>query len=1034
MSACRSVLGFVSTLCVVASALLLTSAPAALASEGCENEARRVEQASTFLPDCRAYELLTVPGGPPINYSGYNDGLPPITSTIETGNELEAPFSFPGPQPFAAFASDGNAALYDSYEPNALQDGTYTNLLQRGSSGWFWENIEPTQSKHQGLCDVTGYVAFSQNLEQIAISDGESEALSIGGEQQPLEYCGHDEPRLVPGEPEESANLFLRDSATHSFQLVNVTPPGTTSHQPFLEAISADGSHVVFNSSALLTPDAPLPPTMNQGCPQGGEEWNEFGDLYVWTAGAVHLLTILPAGAPVLGTLAGAHPDYCGSSPIQTAGFTNAVSADGERALFYHGGRFEVVSTVSGGTRPLPKSQYIGGGLYLRLHPSAEQSVLLHGGATGQGTLTEGSNQVTSLTTTTGEFAVGQAIAGPGIPAATTITAVAPGALTLSATASASGTLVSLEAASECTEPQNACTVQVDASQGGSGSGGGTFQWANAEATKIFFTGEEKLTSNSTARAGKPDLYEYDVDKPQGQRLTDVTLSASEPADVLGVAGASEDGSYLYFVTQANLTGEQQNSHGDTALGRAEGTGRLIGPSHGEGTLTAGSNKVTNVTAVAGAFFIGQEIEGQGIPSGAITVTTITACAPSCSAPTELTLSRNAIQNGTYTLTGAGPAEVTGLNATTGVFHAGMAIGGSGVRPDTLITAVGAGTLTLSRGVTEGGTATLSATAANLYVRHGALITFITSLNAETDRCDWTARCLTSRVSQNGAFIGFDSFDSLTGYDNRPLRSEACFALTRLPGQACPETFRYAATSSGNPGELTCASCNPTGAPPVSEFAWSVIGTPGQVGIEKVGLTLQMSHNVSNSGQVFFETTEKLVRADENESFDVYEYEGGEGPSAQLHLISPGKSEREEPSYFFDATPDGSNLFFITDQALVRSDTRSDYALYDARVNGGFLSQDEAVQSPPCGALEACRAPLSEPPAEFSAGSAAFAGAGNLVSSPPPPPVKKLACKKGFHKMKIHGKAVCKKVSKHHKRKSKKAKKATRATGDRRSR
>ena len=122
--------------------------------------------------------------------------------------------------------------------------------------------------------------------------------------------------------------------------------------------------------------------------------------------------------------------------------------------------------------------------------------------------------------------------------------------------------------------------------EGGSGSPGeGQFQWANSETTKIFFTDVEKLTSDSTAEAGKPDLYEYDLEKPQGQRLTDLTATAGGPANVLGVAGASEDGSYVYFAAEANLTGSQHNSQGDTAIGEAHGTGTLSGVTKFTGNL-----------------------------------------------------------------------------------------------------------------------------------------------------------------------------------------------------------------------------------------------------------------------------------------------------------------------------------------------------------------------------------------------------------------------------------------------------------------
>lgn len=119
-------------------------------------------------------------------------------------------------------------------------------------------------------------------------------------------------------------------------------------------------------------------------------------------------------------------------------------------------------------------------------------------------------------------------------------------------------------ASGECgeAEPQRACTVEIDASGGLGNSGGGVFQYASAEASRVFFTDESKLTPEATATTGKPDLYEYDV---ESRALTDLTADASEPANVRGLSGASEDGSYIYFVAEGALTGGQPNSQGAVA-------------------------------------------------------------------------------------------------------------------------------------------------------------------------------------------------------------------------------------------------------------------------------------------------------------------------------------------------------------------------------------------------------------------------------------------------------------------------------------
>lgn len=100
-----------------------------------------------------------------------------------------------------------------------------------------------------------------------------------------------------------------------------------------------------------------------------------------------------------------------------------------------------------------------------------------------------------------------------------------------------------------CTDPALACSVQVDASRGPGPSGGGVFWRATADGSKVFFTDTSRLTPDSGAAAGKPDLFEYDAGT---DTLSDLTAGA-EPADVRGVSGAGEDGSYVYFVANGVL-------------------------------------------------------------------------------------------------------------------------------------------------------------------------------------------------------------------------------------------------------------------------------------------------------------------------------------------------------------------------------------------------------------------------------------------------------------------------------------------------
>jgi hypothetical protein len=119
-------------------------------------------------------------------------------------------------------------------------------------------------------------------------------------------------------------------------------------------------------------------------------------------------------------------------------------------------------------------------------------------------------------------------------------------------------------AGGECSElePDRACTIEVDVSRGLGQSGGGVFQYASDDGNRVFFTDERQLTYPSSAEAGKPDLYEYDVAE---EELRDLTVGAGEAANVRGLSGASEDGSRLYFVALGALTGSQANAAGEVA-------------------------------------------------------------------------------------------------------------------------------------------------------------------------------------------------------------------------------------------------------------------------------------------------------------------------------------------------------------------------------------------------------------------------------------------------------------------------------------
>jgi hypothetical protein len=325
----------------------------------------------------------------------------------------------------------------------------------------------------------------------------------------------------------------------------------------------------------------------------------------------------------------------------------------------------------------------------------------------------------------------------------------------------------------------------------------------------------------------------------------------------------------------------------------------------------------------------------------------------------------------------------------------------------------------LAAGATQGdckGSVHTAAGKCNLYLWHEGQVSFIGRLNAnggvETDALDWVGTPLealnTSSYFPRTAFLGkggtvlvFRSQEQLSAYDN----------------EGVPEFYRYQA---GGAGELSCITCRPSGEAPGGGPSSGTNTSFPQI---QPGNDVQAiaSRNLSADGRrFFFETPEALSPLDTNgeggcpfqaEHFsctDVYEWEAPETPRCQesspsyspinegcIYLISTGKSPF--PSYFGDASEDGSNVFFFTRQQLVGQDEDELQDVYDARVNGGLPGQNE-VKPPPCESTEACRGPGEAPPAEGQAATPQFVGPGNPV----PKHKKQKAKKKKKHTKSKH--------------------------------
>jgi hypothetical protein len=131
-----------------------------------------------------------------------------------------------------------------------------------------------------------------------------------------------------------------------------------------------------------------------------------------------------------------------------------------------------------------------------------------------------------------------------------------------------------------------ATTVKVSASQRTTadplGPQRAEYLGASVDGSKVFFDSRAELTND--ANTGKEDnaanLYEYDLEKPVGERLTDLTVDTNvgdlKGAAVLGLVTAGEDGSYVYFVAEGVLAGAAVSGQPNLYLSHNGGTPSFI--------------------------------------------------------------------------------------------------------------------------------------------------------------------------------------------------------------------------------------------------------------------------------------------------------------------------------------------------------------------------------------------------------------------------------------------------------------------------
>ncbi len=218
------------------------SAATAQASEGCPNEARRVEQGSTYLPDCRVYELVT-----PAE-KGATQALSP------NGGEFRAIPAEDGER----LALHSQAYLGD----NPSSSGTNA-VFSRGASGWEMTSLQPAGA---GEMDFTPTI-FTSDLTEVGV-----EVYSQPG----------------VGEGRSPTQTFEVGPPGGFYTPVATTPSVEGGNRGYVESLvgaSTDFSHVVLSSlgSGLLPADA--------GAAEPG-----VPNLYDWTGEELHIVNVTTEG------------------------------------------------------------------------------------------------------------------------------------------------------------------------------------------------------------------------------------------------------------------------------------------------------------------------------------------------------------------------------------------------------------------------------------------------------------------------------------------------------------------------------------------------------------------------------------------------------------------------------------------------------------------------------------------------------------------------------------------------------------------
>jgi hypothetical protein len=578
--------------------------------------------------------------------------------------------------------------------------------------------------------------------------------------------------------------------------------------------------------------------------------------------------------------------------------------------------------------------------------------------------------------------------------------------------------LVSAKPGSE-TEPASECGALLG--NGLDYGGGYTHNAVSEDGARVFFTAPDrelqgKSTEELAKLAGKDGCWNFrpngngeglPVNAPQlyvrvetheaGEVAHEVLeVSASEPgvtepgskepaerptAYPVVYAGASADGSRVFFLTQTELTKEAAalKLH-DEELYEWEAEG-ATGPAG-----TCAESSTGYVPASKGCLTRVSAGETGKVAGEAYAVAATSADGSSVYLLANGVLAANLGANGTHAIPGH-----CGKSATGGVL--------SGCN--------------LYRYDTATGTTTYIATVDEL-----AFSVFSANGQAPHSQTAWY-------TTPDGRYLLFKSNLPLTSYSNA---GSSCVIENNgggTTGQPCAEVYRFDADASEK-GEqpLVCVSCGQGTTLPTGNASFTRSAPESEAAAAPV-------RAMSDNGEyAFFDTPTPLVSQATNGTLNTYEWHDG-----QISLIGSGTDPA--PTYFLGYSPyylpdgtkvEGGNVFIGTHAKLSPVQTNSVGNVYDARV---CETESPCIQ-PPAGETAQCEGGSCQTPPAAPSDPVATLLAPPPSVTPAPSTTTKVTkkvtqCKRGFVRKRVKRKEVCVKKPKPKKR-AKKASTDRRAT------